>query len=771
MEIFRELQKLLGLLGAFVKSGKRSPMLTARQTLQLQLEVSETLTRHTTRDGIGLALAEVINRIVPFQYFLHSIWSPEATTNYRISSYKTAEGKFKVYDDRELNLVAMNNREAMVQSGIFLMKPENARIYNSGDLLELAARFPSFAVGYHHHNIRSIMVFNMYHENGFNHVIIISDVHEQAFREEQFQIVASLLPQIKLGFDNLFKYEELRKQEEERNVQLMIMSAFTGYDGTTDLDEIALEAIRKLDEFIPFDFWLGFVKDAPLKELNFRIACKKSDRFHLLSGPEVFNKINHSPISPLVFREQHQSLFEKTLLFVGESLDALLTENSYFRACHQYLQLNSLLTMPVRILGKQDTLYMLGSKRQYAFTEADLQSMKRILPYLSMGGQQFYFLLQMQALTKRLAMEKHYLEEEIKSTYNFEEMIGTSDGIKEVFKQIAQVASTDSTVLILGETGTGKELIARAIHNQSPRKDKVLVKVNCASLPAQLIESELFGHEKGSFTGAFEKRIGKFELASGGTIFLDEIGEMPLELQAKLLRVLQERVIDRIGGKTSISLDVRIIAATNRDLEIEVAEGRFRSDLFYRLSVFPIMVPPLRDRREDIPLLIQHFLQRFSRKLKKPYRRLRNEVIEELTWYEWPGNIRELENIIEQTVIVGEDNPFKLRRTTLKKTVSANRDSLLTMRNDLGSTEQQIMDALQICKGKITGPHGVASLLNMRASQIEAYERKWILTALQKTGGRIRGEEGAANLIGVKATTLEARLKKLMISKAEIFNK
>jgi formate hydrogenlyase transcriptional activator len=603
-------------------------VLNSEQIVSLQLEVSATLTRHTTRDGIGLALAAVINKVVPFELFLHSIWIPDnPALSYRISTAKGPAGNFIPFDDRELNKLAMEDRPAMVESGKFLMQPENAGIYYTEDLQKLSARFPSFAIGYHHHRIRTIMIFNMLHENGFHHVIIISSRRENAFRRQEFDTISALLPQIRLGFDNLFKYEELLRQEHERKMQLALMTAFTGFDGKQELDQMALETIGKMSQHVDFNFWFVITKEAPFKDLYFRVAYREGGTFQMLNSSQTFRRICHEEIHPSVFKETSPELFTTPKLLVGEDLDALIQTNSYMRAIHEHLNVNSLLTIPLTILGRQDTLFMLGNSRQYAYTDADLQLITRMVPYISMGGQQFYFLLRTQMLTNQLKLEKHYLEEEIKSNYNFEEIIGTSHSMKDVFRKISQVSTTDSTVLILGETGTGKELIARAIHNQSTRKDKVIVKVNCAALPSQLIESELFGHEKGSFTGAFDKRIGKFELANGGTIFLDEIGELPLELQAKLLRVLQEREIERLGGKVTIPLDVRIIAATNRDLEVEVTEGRFRSDLYYRLNVFPILLPPLRERREDIPMLVTHFLQKFCRKMKKPMHSIKNETL------------------------------------------------------------------------------------------------------------------------------------------------
>jgi formate hydrogenlyase transcriptional activator len=921
-------------------------MLKPEQTLQLQLEVSDTLTRHTTRDEIGLALAEVINKIVPFDFFLHSIWMPGATSGYRISSTKNPSGKFEVFSDVELENFRDSNFDSFMETGTFLSNPENEGIHQGQDLLTLNKRFPVFAIGYQH-GIRSIMVFNMDHDNGAKHTMVISARQENAFNDSQFKTVKTAFPQIKMAFENLFKYEKLKQEEQNRNMQLelnnvllkhtnredfalalaqitnkyvpcerfilrvwngpvqigyriplkrnddgtfsrftdhnvvnfaiqnseqmkqgavfmtnnsgiiqgkdfeklttefpmvnaaakefnihgimslpfktgettcililgnsqpvsfhetqyelmktllpQIMLAFdnllkyqkmsdeeqermtqlnilTAFNSQKDVNQMALNAIKSVHDFIPFEYWLNVTTMLSRSEIQFRLAIKNGNAFDALIGDDLFNKLDMAPIQSEDFEEQLPFLFENPKLYVGDDFEQLLTI-PFFAACQKKLNLQSLASCPLATSGQIKTVVFMGSTRGYAFSDQDLQALLRIMPYISMTAQQYYFMVQIQSLSKQLQMEKNYLVEEIKSNYNFEEIIGTSHLMKEAFKKISQVAATDSTVLILGETGTGKELIARAIHNQSPRKDKVLVKVNCASLPSQLIESELFGHEKGSFTGALEKRIGKFELASGGTIFLDEIGELPLELQAKLLRVLQEREIERIGGKSTIALDVRIIAATNRDLETEVVEGRFRSDLYYRLNVFPIHLPALRERAEDIPMLITHFFQKYSKKMKRPIRSIKDDILQEMIQYEWPGNIRELENVIEQAVIVGDSNSIKLRRASPRKNGGHTPKKITAPQDTEASNEEEIYKVLKMTKGKITGPEGAAVILDMRPAKIEEYERKWILDTLQKTGGRIRGENGAAELLGIKPTTLEARVKKLKIEKVEIFSR
>jgi PAS domain S-box-containing protein len=333
-------------------------------------------------------------------------------------------------------------------------------------------------------------------------------------------------------------------------------------------------------------------------------------------------------------------------------------------------------------------------------------------------------LSEVEQLKIQLEAENIYLRQEIDYSYNFEEIIGTSKRLKELLSQVEQVAGTDATVLIQGETGTGKELIARAIHSLSKRKNRPLVKVDCGSLPENLLESELFGHEKGAFTGANVKRTGRFELADGGTIFLDEIGELPVKLQPKLLRVLQEGELERIGSTKTIKVSIRVIAATNRVLKDEISAGNFREDLYYRLNVFPVFLPPLRERREDIPLLVEYFINKFEKKLGEKITVVSRKVMEKLMNYHWTGNIRELENVIERAVILSPGNKLILD------------DSLLEHDE---------------------------TLVNQPITTLNENEREHILKALEYTNWRVSGENGAAKLLGLKRTTLEARMKKLDI--------
>jgi transcriptional regulator with GAF, ATPase, and Fis domain len=313
------------------------------------------------------------------------------------------------------------------------------------------------------------------------------------------------------------------------------------------------------------------------------------------------------------------------------------------------------------------------------------------------------------------------LREEIDKTSMFEEIVGASDTLQTVLSRITKVAPTESTVLITGETGTGKELVARAIHKHSLRSSRAFVSVNCAAIPQSLIASELFGHEKGAFTGALQRRLGRFELAEGGTLFLDEVGELPAETQVALLRVLQEREFERIGGTRPIQADVRVIAATNRDLNVLSAQGGFRSDLFYRLNVFPIEIPPLRDRKEDIPMLVEYFIERYASKAGKRIRNVSKESVELLRSYPWPGNIRELQNVIERSVILGEGETFSVDESWLPATPPAGVPASEPLIQSLATQEREMIEAALVqSRGRVSGPAGAATRLGIRPSTLES---------------------------------------------------
>ncbi|MET0636862.1 MAG: sigma 54-interacting transcriptional regulator [Chitinophagaceae bacterium] len=399
------------------------------------------------------------------------------------------------------------------------------------------------------------------------------------------------------------------------------------------------------------------------------------------------------------------------------------------------LDIKSAIGMPIR-LGQEVIALLIFVQEQPAQFAAQVELFKSICSQLAIAVFNFTAnekiknqLEEIEKYRLQLEEEKIYLKEEIEISQNHSEIIGESTSLQNVFKLIAHVAASDSSVLLLGETGTGKELIARAIHNGSRRKGQLMIKVNCAALPASLIESELFGHERGSFTGATDRRIGKFELANRSTLFLDEIGEMPVELQVKLLRVLQEKEIERIGGKTTIKTDFRLIAATNRDLEKLMEEGRFRVDLFYRLNIFPINVPSLRERKEDIPILVTHFILRYSQLAGKKIANVSNKALQELVNYSWPGNIRELEHLIERSVLLTDGDTIRESHLPLSKS----------------SAESRLVGE------------------EVKFQTISENEKDYILKVLKHVNGKISGSGGAAEVLGLPPSTLISRLKKLGI--------
>ncbi len=383
--------------------------------------------------------------------------------------------------------------------------------------------------------------------------------------------------------------------------------------------------------------------------------------------------------------------------------------------------------LPLTTARRKLGTLIFACKQPAAFQEADVHFLQLVTNQVAVAIENALAFQEIEALKDKLAKEKAYLEDEVRTEHDFGDIVGESKTLRNVLKKVETVAPTDSTALICGETGTGKELIARAVHDLSPRKARTFVKLNCAAIPTGLLESELFGHEKGAFTGAIAQKLGRFELASGGTLFLDEVGEIPLELQPKLLRVLQEQEFERLGGTRTIRVNVRLVAATNRDLGSMVAENRFRSDLYYRLNVFPLDLPPLRQRPDDIPRLVRHFTQRFARRMGRAIETIPSEVMDALVRYPWPGNVRELQNVIERAVLLAEGEVLSVD--------------------------------LPLGRDKWSGPGATPAPTRLRT--MEEMERDYIAEVLQRAQGAIAGKGGAAELLGLPPSTLRNRMKKL----------
>jgi formate hydrogenlyase transcriptional activator len=468
----------------------------------------------------------------------------------------------------------------------------------------------------------------------------------------------------------------------------------------------------------PFDYATLALYDAPTQQLRVHVlASSASDEISVSAEEEPLVSLGKSPAG-------WAYTTRKPLLLKGQPGEQPPFETPP-QLAHQSLKSGCWIPLIGRE-GVMGTLNMF-SRHPGNFTDDDVNLLTQIAGQVAIALGNALAFRHISELNDQLAEQKQYLEDELKTEFNFEEIIGHSKPIRRVLKQIETVAPTDSTVLILGETGTGKELLARAVHNLSPRQNHTFVRVNCASIRAGLLESELFGHEKGAFTGAIATRVGRLELAHQGTIFLDEVGDIPLELQPKLLRALQEREFERLGSTRTITSDVRIVAATNRDLGKLVASGQFRSDLFYRLNVFPITVPPLRERREDIPLLVQYFLSKFSQRMKKNIETVPPEGMQALCKYSWPGNIRELEHVIERAVILSSGPALKV----------------------------PAFDPVPAEASRST------------SSALEDVDREHIIRVLREAKGKIGGPGGAAERLGMNRTTLNSRMLKLKISRKQ----
>jgi transcriptional regulator with GAF, ATPase, and Fis domain len=394
------------------------------------------------------------------------------------------------------------------------------------------------------------------------------------------------------------------------------------------------------------------------------------------------------------------------------------------------------------LLFKEELLGLLAVFSRASFSEEEFAWLRTYAEHAAVAIANARAFEEMERQRRKLEMENVYLREEVEAALDFGDIVGRSPALQKVLRQIELVAQTETSVLILGESGTGKELVARAIHERSLRRTRPMIRVNCGSIPQELFESEFFGHVKGAFTGAIRDRVGRFQLADGGTLFLDEVGEIPLWLQSKLLRVLQEGEFERVGEERTRRVDVRIVAATNRDLRREVDQGRFRPDLYYRLSVFPVEVPPLRDRREDIGLLAAHFINRSCSRLNCAETRLTDEIVRQLEDYDWPGNIRELQNVIERAVILSGGGPLKLDHTVLDSARSAN----------VGPAVPK------------EARHKTGEILTL--AELKELERENIIRALERTGYKIYGRGGAAELLRVRPTTLASRMKALKINRS-----
>jgi formate hydrogenlyase transcriptional activator len=538
-----------------------------------------------------------------------------------------------------------------------------------------------------------------------------SSLQKESYKETDLEFLRQVGNQVAVAVDNVLHHHDLTYDRDRLRLLLEVSEAIASH---RDLEELFRDLAQRLPEIVPFDY-INAVLYEPARDVMRLWLLVTSTPSSISPGLEL--SVDESPGGLVWKTQQPLTVNDITQERRFPRLIAMLRENGVQSFCVVPL------TTAQRRLGAMG----FGSLQRRTYQKAELNFMQQVAKQIAVAVENALGYKQIAELKERLSKEKLYLEEEIRTEYNFEEIIGESTTLKKVLKQVEVVAPTDSTVLVLGETGTGKELLARAIHNLSGRRERTFVKMNCAAIPTGLLESELFGHERGAFTGAIATKVGRFELADGGTLFLDEVGDIPLELQSKLLRVLQEQEFERLGSTRTLKVNVRVVAATNQDLSDMVEKKEFRSDLYYRLNVFPLMTPPLRERREDIPVLVRYFAQKFARQLNRPIERIPGDTMDALTAYGWPGNIRELENLIERAVILSAGRDLVVPLSELKASHAANHAAQM--------------------------------------STLESAEREHIVRALNATNWVIGGPAGAAAKLGMKRTTLQSKMQKLGITR------
>jgi formate hydrogenlyase transcriptional activator len=689
----------------------------SRQQLEALLEVSEAISQQRDLPALFHDLAERLHSVVDFDFLTLTLHDP-ARNVMRLHILET-----RIPHEKTLGAETAVDGHP---SGWVWQSQETFVVSDTAE----EDRYPQFMQRLREEGVRSFALLPLTTAQRRLGAMGFGRLMPQRITEGELQFMKRVACQVAVAVDNALNLESSQAYQtqlaHERDRLRVLLDVNNVLVTSLELPELFRGIVSTLQRVIHHDYTSLALLD-PVSGLLKIHALDFPGRQGLLK-PEMTIPREASPAGRAIAEG-------RTLISRGQELDQYPSEVVRLLRAEG---LQVICCIPLSNRGRTFGTLNLASRRMDVFSPEDIELVQQVAAQIAIAVENALAFKEIDALKDKLAEEKLYLEEEIRSAFNFEEIIGDSPAIRRALAQVELVAPAGTTVLILGETGTGKEVIARAVHNLSPRKDRTFVKINCAAIPSGLLEAELFGHERGAFTGAINQKIGRFELADRGTLFLDEIGDIPLELQPKLLRVLQEQEFERLGSNRTQRVDVRVVAATNRDLSKLVADREFRSDLFYRLNVFPIQIPPLRERREDVPLLVRYFVQNFSRRLNKAVEYVPVEAMDALVNYAWPGNIRELENLIERAVLLSPGKELRIPISELKPpALSAN-----------GNVSANLA---------LFSP----SPTPVPITTMEEAERQHILRALRQTEWRIAGPKGAAAILGMKRTTLQARMRKL----------
>src|SRR5580693_1638586 len=705
-----------------------APLEHSRRQLEALLEVAESIAQHRDLAALFHDLAERLHCVVDFDFLTLVLHDPDRNVM-----------RLHILETR-LPTPVKTGSESPVDghpSG-WVWQSQQAFVVTD---TEEDQRFPDFLHRLREVGVRSLAMVPLTTAQHRLGAMGFGRLVPQLITETEVQFMQRAASQVAVAVDNALNFQtsqayqsQLARERDRLQVLLDVNNVLVS---TRELPELFRGIVTSLEKVIHHDYTSLALRDSASGLLKIH-ALDFSSRPGLFQQ-EITVPLETTP-SGICFTTAQPLLARGAEIdrFSNEIIRALRAEGVQTICC-----------VPLITQGRTFGTLNLASRREDAFPHQDVELLQQVAAQIAIAVENALAFKQIDKLKDKLAGEKLYLEEEIRSEFNFEEIVGDSPALKRALAQVELVAPAGTAVLITGDTGTGKELIARAIHNLSPRRERTFVKVNCAAIPSGLLESELFGHERGAFTGALTQKIGRFEFADRGTLFLDEIADLPLELQPKLLRVLQEQEFERLGGNRTLRVDVRVVAATNGDLAQLVAERKFRSDLYYRLNVFPILVPPLRERREDVPLLVRYFVQTFSRRQNKTVEYIPADVMDALVNYSWPGNIRELENLIERAVLLSPAKELRVPIGELKAATAA-------FSAAAGASEQ------------LANPMAITTVPNALSSPIATLEdadRQHILRALRQTNWRIAGPQGAATLLGMKRTTLQARIRKLGIKR------